>query len=86
MSTGFGSERQVVQAPLIRYAGEVGWTYIPTSEALSLRKGEGGLPEFHQILSGLSRNQIYGLLASLKKEGRVRVVGKTKGSYWELES
>ena len=43
MSTGFGSEHQVVQTPLIRYAGEIGWTYIPTSGALSLRKGEGGL-------------------------------------------
>ena len=48
--------------------------------------GKGTLPEFHQILAGLSRNQIYGLLASLKKEGRVRVVGKTKGAYWELVS
>jgi len=43
MSTGFGSEHQVVQVPLIRYAEEVGWTHVPTSEALSLRKGEGGL-------------------------------------------
>jgi len=39
----FGSEQDTVQAPLLRYAEEVGWTYVPTSEALSLRKGEGGL-------------------------------------------
>jgi len=41
--TNIGKELNTVQAPLIRYAEEVGWTYVPTSEALSLRKGEGGL-------------------------------------------
>ncbi len=35
--------------PLIRYAEEIGWTYLPSSEALSLRRGEGGLL-FNRIL------------------------------------
>lgn len=35
--------------PLIRYAEEIGWTYLPPSEALSLRRGEGGLL-FNRIL------------------------------------
>ncbi len=38
-----GSEQKTVQAPLIRYAQEVGWAYVPRSEAVVLRKGEGGV-------------------------------------------
>ena len=34
-----GSESSAVQNPFIRYAVEVGWTYLPLEEALSLRKG-----------------------------------------------
>ena len=34
------SERTVVQNPLIRYATEVGWTYLSPDEALRLRRGE----------------------------------------------
>jgi len=41
--TKLGTESDTVQNPLIRYAEEVGWTYVPTSEALSLRKGVGGM-------------------------------------------
>lgn len=43
MTARQGAEHSTVQNPLLRYAAEVGWTYVPTSEALSLRKGEGGL-------------------------------------------
>ncbi len=34
------SERRTVQNPLIRYAVEAGWTYLPPEEALRLRGGE----------------------------------------------
>jgi type I restriction enzyme R subunit len=34
------SERYTVQNPLVRYAGEAGWTYLPAEEALRLRRGE----------------------------------------------
>jgi type I restriction enzyme R subunit len=44
-----GSEAGAVKNPLIRYAEEIGWTYVSPSEALSLRKGEGGLL-FNRIL------------------------------------
>ncbi len=37
------SERHTVQDPLIRYATEAGWAYIPPEEALRLRRGETGL-------------------------------------------
>lgn len=35
-----GSERGTVQNPLIRYAVEAGWTYLPPEEVLRLRRGE----------------------------------------------
>jgi type I restriction enzyme R subunit len=41
-STSLGAERAAVQAPLIRYATEIGWAYLPPEEALTLRRGEGG--------------------------------------------
>lgn len=43
MLPNLGSETATVQNPLIQYAAEVGWGYVPQSDALSLRKGEGGL-------------------------------------------
>ena len=44
-----GSEAGAVKTPLIRYAEEIGWTYVSPSEALLLRKGEGGML-FNRIL------------------------------------
>jgi len=38
-----GSERKAVQNPFIRYAREVGWTYLPPDDARRLRRGESGL-------------------------------------------
>lgn len=43
MSPNIGSETATVQIPLIQYATEAGWEYVPQADALSLRKGEGGL-------------------------------------------
>lgn len=43
------SERHNVQNPLIRYATEVGWVYIPPEEALRLRGGEAK-PFLHPVL------------------------------------
>lgn len=37
------SERTEVQNPLLRYATEIGWTFIPQENALTLRGGETGL-------------------------------------------
>src|SRR5688572_28352925 len=44
------SERREVQNPLIRYATEIGWTYISEEEALTLRGGETGL-FFNEVLA-----------------------------------
>jgi type I site-specific restriction-modification system R (restriction) subunit len=35
-----GSERAAVQNPLLHYAEEAGWTYLPRDDALRLRRGE----------------------------------------------
>lgn len=49
MSRAIGSEDKTIQAPLILYAEQQGWTYVPRPEAVTLRKGEGGLL-FNRIL------------------------------------
>ncbi len=35
-----GSERKAVQNPLLLYAKEAGWTYLPPDEALRMRRGD----------------------------------------------
>lgn len=40
------------------------------------------LAELQEVLPGLSRFQIQTLLRELKREGRIRVVGVTKGARW----
>lgn len=37
------NERSTVQNPLVKYATDIGWAYLPQSEAITLRQGEGGL-------------------------------------------
>jgi type I restriction enzyme, R subunit len=43
------TEQTTVQTPLIRYAEAAGWVYVPRTEAVALRKGEGGTL-FNRIL------------------------------------
>jgi len=45
-----GNERRTVQDPLIRYAVEAGWTYLPPEEALRLRRGDEGIV-LHEVLA-----------------------------------
>jgi len=40
MRLSLSSERRTVQNPLLRYATEMGWEYLPPEEALRLRRGE----------------------------------------------
>jgi type I restriction enzyme R subunit len=37
------SERSAVQNPMLHYAAQIGWTYVPPEEALRLRGGDTGL-------------------------------------------
>jgi len=54
-SVKLGSERTAVQNPLIRYATEVGWTYLSPDEALRLRGGEEGRLLRHVFLTQVQR-------------------------------
>ena len=49
MSVSLGTESVTVQNPLVRYAGEIGWQIVSQAEAVSLRKGEGGM-FFYKLL------------------------------------
>lgn len=59
-----------------------------TNKALLLRhiedSGTAGarFAELHQVLPGLSRFQVQALLRELKRQGRIRVEGVTKGARW----
>ena len=37
------SERTAVQDPMLKYAGEIGWEYVPPADALARRGGDRGL-------------------------------------------
>jgi type I restriction enzyme, R subunit len=49
MPATLATESATVQNPLVRYAGEIGWEIVPQSEAVILRKGEGGM-FFYKLL------------------------------------
>ncbi|MDD5219938.1 MAG: HsdR family type I site-specific deoxyribonuclease, partial [Candidatus Bipolaricaulis sp.] len=50
-----GGERKAVQNPLIRYATEVGWTYVGPDEALRLRRGREGTVFYDVLVAQLQR-------------------------------
>ena len=66
-----GSERHTVQEPLIRYAEEAGWTYLPPEEALRLRRGETG-PVLHEVLVGQLQRLNPGIVDLNRAEELVR--------------
>ncbi len=43
MPPNLGNERFGVQAPLVEYATQIGWKYLPQDEAVTLRKGQSGM-------------------------------------------
>jgi type I restriction enzyme R subunit len=50
-----GTEAGAVQYPLIRYAAEAGWKYLPRDEALRMRRGEEGLLLYETFLAQIQR-------------------------------
>ncbi len=55
------SERSVVQNPMLEYAREIGWEYVPPDEALRLRGGESGMyfvPTLERQLLRLNPNVV----------------------------
>lgn len=49
MAVTLATESATVQDPLVRYAGAIGWEIVPQSEAVILRKGEGGMFFYHLL-------------------------------------
>lgn len=59
-------EGPTVQLPLVRYAGEVGWTVLDREDAVSLRRGEAGL-----FLYPVLRQRLLDLNPGVVNEGNV---------------
>lgn len=53
--TALASEKGSIQFPLVKHAGEIGWTIVSDTDALSKRKGEGGLFFYDELQAALSR-------------------------------
>ncbi|MDN5292779.1 MAG: type restriction enzyme subunit [Eubacteriales bacterium] len=66
-----GNERHTVQDPLIRYAVEAGWTYLPPEEALRLRRGEAGIV-LHEVLSRQLQRLNPGVVDHVRAEEVIR--------------
>ncbi len=73
------SERYTVQNPLIRYATEVGWTYLPPGEALRLRRGEDS-PLLWDVLTAKLQQLNAGLVDHLKAEEIARRLARVPPS------
>lgn len=75
MKSKLGSEQSAVQSPLIRYAEETGWEYIPPSDALTMRRGEGGM-FFNRVLEDKLIELNPGLINS---SNVIEIVGRIEG-------
>ncbi len=86
------SERTTVQSPLIRYAREVGWKFVPRAEAVALRRGEGGLffyrvvedklIEFNPgLVTGENAGEIVGRMEAMRNsiEGNAEILAWLRG-------
>src|SRR5581483_10990549 len=57
MPTKLSNERATVQNPLVRYATDIGWTYLSPADAVTERGGESGVllyPTLRRKLLGLN--------------------------------
>lgn len=80
-----GSERKSVHEPLLRYAQEVGWEYLPPREALPLRGGEESpllRPVLAEALATLNPGVVDGAKA---EEVALRLLGVRPGIEGNLE-
>jgi len=73
------SERKIVQEPLIKYAKQIGWTYLNRDEAVALRQGEAGL-FFYNILKEQLMNLNKGIINNEKANEIIKRLGNVKSS------
>src|SRR5437870_3021132 len=55
MAATLATEAATVQNPLVRYANKIGWEIVPQTEAVTLRKGEGGMFFYNLLAETLLR-------------------------------
>jgi type I restriction enzyme R subunit len=73
------SERKIVQEPLIKYATQIGWTYLGRDEAVALRGGETGL-FFYDILKDKLINLNKGIVNNEKANEIIKKLENVKSS------
>ena len=73
------SEWKIVQEPLIKYAKQIGWTYLNRDEAVALRQGETGL-FFYNILKEQLMNLNKGIINNEKANEIIKRLGNVKSS------
>ncbi|MBA7508168.1 hypothetical protein ES705_00089 [subsurface metagenome] len=73
------TERKIVQEPLIRYATQIGWTYLDRDEAIVLRSGEAGL-FFYNILKEQLINLNKGIINNEKANEIIKRLENVKNS------
>jgi len=73
------SERKIVQEPLIKYARQIGWTYLTRDEAVALRQGEAGL-FFYNILKEQLMDLNKGIINNEKANEIIKRLGNIKSS------
>src|SRR3989440_4937624 len=71
MPASLATESATVQDPLVGYAGEIGWEVVPQSDALSLRKGEGGM-FFYNLLEEMLLRLNPGVIAQENVDDVIR--------------
>ena len=79
MPPTLATESATVQNPLVRYADEVGWEIVPQSEALSLRKGEGGM-FFYNLLEETLLRLNPGIITSENVDDVIRRLESVRNS------
>lgn len=73
------SERKIVQEPLIKYATQIGWTYLNRDEAVALRGGEAGL-FFYEILKDKLKELNKGIVNEEKANEILKKLENVKSS------
>jgi type I restriction enzyme R subunit len=92
MVANLGSERATVQDPLIGYAKDIGWTYLPRDDALTHRRGESGTLLYQTlrdkliglnpgVVTGDNVEQIIGRIEAVRTniEGNAEVLAWLRG-------
>ncbi len=74
------SERKIVQEPLIKYARQIGWTYLTRDEAVALRQGEAGLFFYNILKEQLTKLNKEITSASPRNDGSEGIINNEKAN------